>query len=109
MFKYGGSKDEFEYSQKQVKEDFDNGDLKEIDVGVTEAMGRDIKYMWLDDDLNEMWYRGRVIDVEGDDKCVVAYDPVEGDDNGDDDDDMSSEVLVENLIDDYRKREVRFV
>ena len=61
MFKYGGSKDEFEYSQKQVKEDFDNGDLKEIDVGVTEAMGRDIKYMWLDDDLNEMWYRGRVL------------------------------------------------
>ena len=49
------------------------------------------------------------IDVEGDDKCVVVNDPVEGDDNGDDDDDMSSEVLVENLIDDYRKREVRFV
>ena len=66
MFRYDGSKDENEdeYTKTQVQEYLDNGDLKEIDVGVKEAMGRDIEYVWLDGDLNEMWYRGRVIDVE---------------------------------------------
>ena len=72
--------------------------------------GRKIEYLWLDDDGDKVWYKGRVVGEAEGGLCDVEYEPVGGKGDGDnEDDDFSCEVLAEPLLEDYRKREVRFV
>ena len=105
VFRYDGVKDEYEYTRDRVEEDLKNGDLREMDVTVKDVVGRDIEYMWLNDDGEEVWYAGRVVSEGDNGMCVVEYEAIEDES----DEEWESEVLAEPLIEDYRKREVRFV
>ena len=88
-----------------MDEEWENGDLKEVDLCVKDVIGREIEYMWLDEDGEEVWYKGRVLGMGENGLFNVEYEPVEGDE----DDDWECEVLAEPLMDDYAKRDLRFV
>ncbi|XP_038050668.1 uncharacterized protein LOC119723859 [Patiria miniata] len=109
IFRYDGNEVLYEYTNDRLLQDWESGHLKEIEVTVTEVIGREIEYLWLDENGENVWYRGRVVGEAEGGLCNVEYEPVGEDGEGDEDDDWNCEVLAEPLFEDYQKRHVRFV
>ncbi|XP_014675076.1 PREDICTED: uncharacterized protein LOC106815158 [Priapulus caudatus] len=106
--RYDGYKEIFMWNVKQLQEDMEKGELLEIELEPEYLVGKNIEHLWIEEDTgDEVWYKGRVVDRDGDNYVVIYEDEDEEEEESyEEGHEMSIKV---DLLTDYMAGEVKLI
>ncbi|XP_072177862.1 uncharacterized protein [Diadema setosum] len=92
----------YEYTRREIEEDFQNGDMKLAEFVIEDIIGRNIMHRFeVDGEL--VWFRGVISSLRREQECLVIYEEME------DEEGELENSWVGPILEDYENNDVRFL